>query len=337
MIHYKNILKEELVDLHIHVGGAVAPHIMWEIAKQHGLKLPAKNYWEFWQLITASPETVRNMEEYLNIMHQWTEKIQSSPEAMERCVYSIIAKEYRSSNVAQIELRFNPMKRNRGGEMDLDHIIQATVHAMDRAMLHYGVKVGLLFCLAREFPFELNEIIVRKAMRYFKWGVVGIDIAGPEKHTFEQDPNYQRYVALFHEARERGLGITVHTGETDATGPESMRQVVRDIKPERIGHGIQAAKDESLMKELAEAGTVLELCPSSNIQTNAVKDWNHFREIVQKFKQFGVKFTINTDGPYLLRTNMKKEIDLLLEHKVLTEAELKQAMQVAREASFIKG
>lgn len=337
MIHYKNQLQEELTDLHIHVGGAVAPHTMWELAHRQGLKLPTKNYWEFWKLITASPETVKNLDDYVAIMHQWTEKIQSSPEAIERCVYEIIAKEYRSSNVSQIELRFNPMKRNKGGEMDLDHIIQAAVHGMDRAMLDYGVKAGLIFCLAREFTFELNEIIVRKAMRYFKWGVCGIDIAGPEKHTFEADNDFKRYVSLFQEARQRGLGITVHTGETNATGPESVRQVLRDIKPERIGHGIQAAKDEGLLAELAEAGTVLEICPSSNVQTKAVSSWDELASILAKFAAAGVKYTINTDGPYLLRTNMKKEIELLLEHKVLTEADIRQAVQVARQASFIKG
>ncbi|HBH17242.1 MAG TPA: adenosine deaminase, partial [Candidatus Veblenbacteria bacterium] len=187
-------MKEELADLHIHVGGAVAPHILWEIAKRQGMKLPAKNYWDFWQLITASPETVHNLEEYIAIMHQWTEKIQSSPEAIERCVYSIIAKEYRSSNVGLIELRFNPMKRNKGGEMDLDHIIQSALQGMYRARLDYGVKAGLVFCLAREFPFEHNEVIVRKAIRYQEWGIVGVDMAGPEHQTFEQEGDFKRYV-----------------------------------------------------------------------------------------------------------------------------------------------
>ncbi len=336
MIHYRNRLGVELVDLHIHVGGAVAPHIMWEIAHKQGLKLPVKNYWDFWKLITATDETVNSLEEYVDIMHRWTEKIQSSPEAVERCVYSILAKEYRSSNVSQIEVRFNPMKRNKGGEMDLDHIIQAALHGMDKASLDYGVKAGLLFCLAREFPFELNEIIVRKAIKYMSWGVVGIDIAGPEKHTFEQDPDFVRYSKLFAEARTAGLGLTVHTGETNATGPTSMRQVLKDIKPERIGHGIQAVKDEALLKELAAAGTVLEICPSSNLQTKAVKDIAELKDIIFKLKEFGVKFTINTDGPYLLNSNMKKEIELLLQNEIMTEAELKAAFDLAREASFIK-
>ncbi len=309
---------------------------MWELAKSQGLKLPTQNYWDFWKLITASPETVHNLEEYVEIMHQWTEKIQSSPEAIERCAYSVIAKEYRSSNVGLIELRFNPMKRNKGGEMNLDHIIQSAVHGMDKAMLDYGVKAGLIFCLAREFPFEHNEVIVRKAIRYHEWGVVGIDMAGPEHQSFEKEQDFKRYVQLFAEARAAGLGLTVHTGETNATGAESLREVLKYIRPERIGHGIQAAKDETLMRELAEAGTVLEICPSSNLLTKAVQDWAELKAILTKFKDFGVKFTINTAGPYLLQTNMKKEVELLLKNNVLTEAELRECMRVAREASFVK-
>ena len=83
-----------------------------------------------------------------------------------------------------MELRFNPMKRNRGGEQDLDHIIAAASRGMDRASLEYPVKPGLIFCLDRAFPFELNEIIVEKAIAWRDRGIVGIDIAGPESSTF---------------------------------------------------------------------------------------------------------------------------------------------------------
>lgn len=336
MTYYKNRLNMDLVDLHIHIGGAVAPHVMWEIAHQQGLKLPVKSYWEFWQLITATAGNVDSLEDYVEIMHQWTERIQSSPEAMERCVYAIVAKEYRSSNVDLIELRFNPMKRNKGGEMDLDHVIQASLRGLDRVRLDFGVKAGLIFCLAREFSYEVNDIIVRKAIRYRDRGVIGIDIAGPEKKTFEKDPEFQRYVALFKEAHAAGLGLTVHTGETDATGPESVREVLRHINPDRIGHGIQAVKDPELLDELAAAGTVLELCPSSNLMTRAVKEIGDFRNIVDQLYKHKVKFTINTDGPYLLNTNMKKEIDLFLDNGVMTEEQLRESFAISRQATFIR-
>ena len=165
-------MPRDLIDLHIHVGGAVAPHILWSIAHSQGFKLPVKSYFEFVELITSHPDKVTSLEEYLKIMHTWTEKIQSSPGAIERSIYEVIGKEYRGSNVSQIELRFNPMKRNLHSELDLDHIIHAALRGMDRAVLEYGVRACLIFCLAREFDHKLNSIIVEKAIKYKSRGVL---------------------------------------------------------------------------------------------------------------------------------------------------------------------
>src|SRR5690606_39224664 len=123
-------MARQLIDLHIHVGGAVAPHVLWSIAHQQGFKLPVKGYFEFVELITSHPDKVGSLEEYLKILHTWTEKIQSSPSAIERSVYEVIGKEYRGSRVSTIELRFNPMKRNLNSELDLDHIIHAALRGM---------------------------------------------------------------------------------------------------------------------------------------------------------------------------------------------------------------
>ena len=102
-----------------------------------------------------------------------------------------------------IELRFNPMKRNLGGERDLDHIIHAALRGMDRACLEYGVRAGLIFCLAREFSLELNEIIVKKAVKYKSRGVVGIDLAGPEIAHAGAGRTRSRATAICSRARAR--------------------------------------------------------------------------------------------------------------------------------------
>src|SRR5215813_11734413 len=244
--------KTELAELHIHVGGAVAPHILWSIAHEHGFKLPVKSYWDFCELVYAGPDKVSSLGDYLDIMHQWTEKTQSSPSAIERSSYEIIGKEYRSSRVSEIELRFNPMKRNLGGERDLDHIIAAAIRGMDRACLAYGIRAGLIFCLAREFDYALNDIIVRKAERYRDRGVVGIDLAGPEKHTLEFGSDVDRYHDLFARARAAGLGTTIHTGETSHTGADGVFAVLEKLQPDRIGHGIAAARNKELMRRLSD-------------------------------------------------------------------------------------
>ena len=326
----------ELSDLHIHVGGAVAPHVLWSIAHEQGFKLPVASYWEFKELVSARPGKVKSLEEYLAVLHTWTERIQSSPQAIERSVHEVIGKEYRSSRVSLIELRFNPMKRNVGGERDLDHIIHAALRGMDRAVLEYGVQAGLIFCLAREFEPRLNEIIVEKAIKYRRRGVVGIDLAGTERHALELDPKeVGRYRELYRHARAAGLKTTVHTGETAGTGAEGVRAVVEQLEPERIGHGIRAAQDPRVMALLKERGVTLELCPSSYLATRAVSSLEELGRIVQAFWAAGVRFTINTDGPYLLDTSMRGEVKLLRDAGILSEEQLDQALRWAREATFI--
>jgi adenosine deaminase len=327
--------KTELADLHLHVGGAVAPHILWSIAHDHGFKLPVKSYWDFCDLVYADPKKVASLGDYLDIMHQWTEKIQSSPSAIERSIYEIIGKEYRSSRVSLLELRFNPMKRNLGGERDLDHIIAAALRGMDRACLDYGIRAGLIFCLAREFDYGLNEIIVKKAIRYQGRGVVGIDLAGPEQHTVELGGDVERYRDLFARARSAGLGTTIHTGETSHTGADGVIAVIDQLKPTRIGHGIAAAASEEATRKLVEQDIVLEICPTSNLRTRAVSSLDELKGILERFRAAGVRLTINTDGTYLLGTTLRREFDLLLEAGALSPADARLCIETARAATFL--
>jgi adenosine deaminase len=328
-------MARDLIDLHIHVGSSVAPHILWSIAHQQGFKLPFKNFWEFREMITARPEAVKSLDDYIAILHQWTEKIQSSPAAVERSVYEIIGKEYRGSHVSQIELRFNPMKRNLSGERDLDHIIHAAIRGMDRACLEYDCQAGLIFCLAREFDTHLNQILVEKAIKYRSRGVIGIDLAGTESNAIELKDEVGRYREMYQQARDAGLGTTVHTGETAGTGADGVAAVVEKLKPHRIGHGVFAAKDVRVMELLHQTGTVLEICPSSNLRTHAVGSWEEMKDVVQTLLGQKVKLTLNTDGPYMLGTDMRREVERVIEHGVMTEAQVDRALWTAREATFL--
>ena len=320
--------KVPLAELHCHLGGAVTPAIMWGIAHAQGIKLPTKDYWEFRDLITVSPRRARSFDGYLQLFH-WTELIQSSPLAVERAVYEVVGGAYRKNNVTTMELRFNPMKRNRGGEQDLDHIIAAALRGMDRATLEYPVKPGLIFCLDRAFPYELNEIIVEKAIAWRDRGVVGIDIAGPEAATFRV-ADYRR---LFRRARQFGLGLTVHTGEA---GPvEEVARVVELLEPDRIGHGVKAAYDPRAMEMLRDRGIVLEICPTSNLNTRVVSGWDEFRWIFDTFRRNGIRFTINTDGPEMLKTYIRDELATLGRLGILSVEDQERIAATSLAASFV--
>jgi adenosine deaminase len=303
---------------------------MWGIAHAQGIRLPTKDYWKFRELITVSPRRGRSFDGYLQLFH-WTELIQSSPLAVERSVYEVLGGAYRKNNITTTELRFNPMKRNRGGEQDLDHIISAAIRGMDRAMLEYPVAPGLILCLDRAFPYQLNEIIAEKAISYLGRGVVGIDIAGPESADF----NPADYKRLFDRCRRKGLGITVHTGEA---GPvEEIAQVIEQLEPSRIGHGVKSAYDPRTMAMIRERGITLEVCPTSNLNTRVVSGWDEFRWIFETFRKNGVKYTINTDGPEMLKTYIRDELSTLGRLGILSLEEQEQVAGWAREASFVNG
>lgn len=317
----------ELTELHVHVGSAVDIPIMWEIAHERGIKLPTKDYWEFKKLITVSGKIT--YDKYLELFY-WTEIIQSSPDAMSRSVYSIASGAYRKNNITTLEIRFNPMKRNREGERDLDHIILASIHGMEKAMMTYPVKAGLILCLDRTFPPKLNQIIAEKAIKYRERGVVGVDLAGPIDENFDLNA----IASMAKECKRQGLGVTIHTGE--ATGANEVWQVVELVSPDRIGHGVRAVEDEKLLDELAKREIVLEICPSSNLHTGVVKDLEEFRDIFSKLKDHKVRFTINTDGPEMIKTNLLNEYKMLLKNDILEKEDLFAACRQAKRASFIK-
>jgi adenosine deaminase len=317
-----------LTELHVHLGAAVTPAIMWGIAHAQGIRLPTKDYWAFRDLITVDRRR-RGFEAYLDLF-RWTELIQSSPLAVERSVYEVIGGAYRRNNVTGIELRFNPMKRNRGGEQDLDHIIAAAVRGMDRGILEYPqVRAGLILCLDRSFARGLNEIIASKAISWRSRGVIGIDIAGPVTESFRLTD----YADIFAECRRAGLGLTVHAGETG--GADEVREALESLDPDRIGHGVRSAEDPRVLAMLRERGTVLEVCPSSNLNTGVLRGIGEVRRVVRALVDHHVRFTVSTDGPEMLRTYLRDELNLLMRHEILSMDEVTRAIELGVQASFL--
>ena len=326
---------EGLAELHTHLGGSVASEIMWSLAHDQGIALPVKDFWEFDRLVTVSdPRGVPNLDA-LNDIYRWTELIQSSPLAVERSVHAAIGGAYRSQGITTLEIRFNPMKRNRGGERDLDHIILAAIRGLDLAGLEYPqVRAGLILMMDRTFDRRQNEVIVEKALGWASRGIVGIDIAGPRPGG--RYP-YRELAPLVDEARASGLGVTIHVGEEGgAHGLEETWEVVESLRPDRIGHGILAAGDDGLMAALREAGIVLEICPTSNLLTKALAGEDALRETLRAFVDNGVAFTIATDGPEMMRTHLRDELELLLRIGALDEDELREANTRGHEASFVR-
>ena len=153
----------------------------------------------------------------------------------------------------------------------------------------------------------------------------GFGIAGAETVHAPRDLPY-----AFDMAREAGLGITAHAGEW--AGPESVRAALADLRPARIGHGVRAIEDPRLVEELAERGTVLEVCPGSNIALGLYPRWRDHP--IGHFHDRGLRVTVSTDDPPFFRTSMRREYDRLADAFGWDEGVFTTLARTAAEAAF---
>jgi adenosine deaminase len=325
-------LFRNIADLHAHIGTSIPPSVYWHIAQSEGYKLSKRDYHEFVDFVVLNPSHKSTLKEYLDsVYHPILDKLSSGSIALEKGVYETMSGAYRSNNVTLLELRGNPMKHNRDGEVDLDHAIMAMLRGMERALLEYPkLRAGIIFCLDRQFTVKKNAIIIEKAIKYRSRGVVGVDFSNYDRGTF----HFKDYETLLENARKSGLKITSHSGETDSDN--DMWDCIKYAKPHRIGHGIKAAYDKKLMKILKEKDIVLEVCPLSNLMTKAVKDNDELRFILQTLFENGVKITINTDWPEMIKdAHLVKQYEYLETNNILTRKQIEQTIKWSFESTFI--
>jgi adenosine deaminase len=329
---HKSFPSFPLAELHAHLGASISPTVLWQLAHEAGIKLPKKEFADFEKYVMLSQTRRIKLETYFRqIYHPLLDRLSSGAHEVEQATYHTMAGAYRENNITHIELRNNPMYHNQGGVFDLDHTMMAMLRGMERALLECpGLSAGLIFCMGRQLSYEKNAIIIEKAIKYHRRGVVGIDIADGYVPAFR----FKDYKPLFDKARRAGLKITVHTGET--AGTNDMWEALEYARPDRIGHGIRAAYDPALMAELVKRGTVLEVCPLSNIATKAVRDLEEMRLILRTFIKNKVRFCINTDWPEIIENcHLRKQYAFLLKEKLLSERELRACNRTAFQAGFI--
>ena len=312
---------------------------MWELAHEQGIKLPFSDFFEFEAATNVSEGT--DGLDGLNKVYHFTELIQSSPEGVQRATYQALAHAYRTQRITQHEIRFNPAKRNRGGERDLDAIILAAIHGMDRATVDYGIQAGIILMMDRCQSIELNAAIVKRAIKFKDRGIVGVDIGGPRPSwTFFDYP--QSIGHMIEKAKAAGLGVTIHAGEEGCVDEknqrcyfEETRDVIDYIRPDRLGHGILIHRYPELMEKVVQQGILLEICPTSNIRTGAVQNWGQMAEILDILWHNGVKFTLCTDGPVMIGTTLRGEYENAHSAWGMSPEQARKTQKWAREASFI--
>jgi aminodeoxyfutalosine deaminase len=186
--------------------------------------------------------------------------------------------------------------------------------AVQREAGRSSIRVRWIIDAVRQFPVEDARRVVELAAERVGEGVVAIGIGGDEA----RGPALL-FKDVFALARDRGLRLTAHAGET--TGPESVWQAL-EIGAERIGHGIRSIEDPLLIEHLKAKRIPLEVCVTSNVCTGAVDSLA--AHPVRKLYDAGVPIILDTDDPALFRTSMQKEFEIAAQCFGFTETELER-------------
>lgn len=352
-----------VVEQHVHLGGAVPIHRLYEAAVDRGIRLPVQSYHEFASLLHRRRDNSGTLERYLEI-YEVAERIQSGPQAVRESVLIALNGAARTGGslavdlegeattpdkqqlpIRALELRFNPMKRNGNGIWDLDRVMLAACSAVNEIRTAYkgNLKAGLMVCLGRDLPFEENLILAKKVARWAEEGlpVVGLDLAGPESSNSLKDPARLEEMAELYRLAGPKVGRTVHCGETRAIDIETFINTVKTLEPERIGHPLTAVRayceneDSSGLKLMAERGITAELCMLSNLLTGAVQSIESYRTILNAFDQFGIRYTFSTDAPSLQKSTLAGEIGSLLQSQAVRPDQIEQSFETAAQTTFL--
>ena len=294
------------IELHLHLDGSIrfetALEILGSVKKEDML----------------AKEKCLNLNEYLK-KFEIPSKILQTKENLERVAFEL-AEDLKAENVIYAEIRFAPMKHLLKGLMP-EEVVESVLNGLKKV----SIKSNLILCLMRGDSIENNSKVIDLAIKYLNKGVVAVDLAGAEGIY----PTGE-YEELFNKAKLNNVPFTIHAGEAD--GPESIKKAL-SFGAKRIGHGIRCIEDEDLISEIKEKNILLEICPTSNVQTNAVASYDK-HPIYQLYKK-GVCVCINTDNRTVSNISLTEEYQSLLNNFPLTIDDIKQMNIKAINNAFI--
>jgi adenosine deaminase len=288
------------VELHQHVDGSIPADVTWELMHHYRLN-PVDSLEEMRQHLEMQEGEAGTLLAYLDKMHYplWvTQFYENIAKVVEEIALAAAA-----SGVKTLELRYAPLIHTYAG-LTPRQSIRAALSGMNRAQRkHYTMKLGLIVITMRQHGPHIAKILARQAIAeaqhlHERIGVVGFDIAGPERGS---PPRLFR--SAYEIARLGRLGLTAHAGEDAPV--DYVWQAVDELGVDRIGHGCTAADDPELVKRLARDKIAVEVCLSSNYHTGAVRRGT--RHPLRTFLEAGVPVALCSDNSTVSRTDAVRE------------------------------
>ncbi len=315
------IKKLPKTDLHCHYDGSVRLSSVIELARRHGVRL--FSYDPDALMAHMKYGRVREtLEEYLAGFPPITAVLQEADD-IERTFFEVCA-DAAAENVWHLELRYCPLLLTEKG-LRGEEVVAACIRAAERAERQFNMTVRHILCGLKHMPSSALTV-AELAVRFFDHGVVGFDLAGPEKGYPFSD--HSAGITL---AKRHHLFITMHAGES--TGPETITEALHDAGAHRIGHGVSLIENERLLNYVINHRIGIEACPLSNLHTGAIKSLREHP--LRQWLERGVRVSLNTDNRLCSDTTMTRELSMIIEALDLSVENVHQLLLNGFKSAFL--
>ena len=313
-----------IVDLHRHLEGSMRLTTAIEVCRKHNLVLPAWNLPDLQKAIWID----QPVSDIIQIFPRFDMLRQSFvDEEVCRRVTTECLEDAIQEGLDYVELRFSPYFIAELHQLSPLAVTASVCEAWQESIQNLPIVSRLIVVLSRTYGPEICSIEMDCALANKDNGVVGVDLAGDEKRW----PAYL-FKTEFDRARAAGLMITAHAGEF--AGADSIRETIKILQPQRLGHAVRAVDDPRLMDEIAKKGIVIECCPTSNYLTATIHSLKDHPLPV--FLKYRIKATLNTDDlTFMGNLTIQKEYQNAKDQMGLSTTELEQVQVNGLEAAFL--
>jgi adenosine deaminase len=279
------------VELHLHLDCSLS----FDVVRQLDPQISEEEYRE--QFI--APDKCRDLADYISRSESAVALMQDR-EALQLVTEDLFT-QLEADGVIYAEIRFAPLLHTRK-DLSSEEVVNVVNKAVDEQAKATGIEAGIILCTLRHYSGDQSMKTVKLVEQYSGSRVVGFDIAADEA-GFPID----NHIPAFEYANKQGLNCTAHAGE--ACGAESVWETIKHFNPSRIGHGVRSAEDDELLDYLREHNIHLEVCPTSNVQTN-VFETIHDHSIDMLYKK-GISLSVNTDTRTISNVTLDEEYKTL--------------------------
>jgi len=313
----KLIEKLPKAELHLHIEGSLEPELMFELAKRNNIQIPYKTIED-----VKNAYNFTNLQSFLDIYYAGANVLITKQDFYD-LTWAYILKCV-ENNIIHTEIFFDPQTHTQRG-IAFETIILGIVEALKDAKKKYGITSAIIMCFLRHLSQDDALKTLEQSLAYKKYILgVGLDSSeiGNPPSKFEQ---------VFKKAKEQGFRLVAHAGEEADVSYIFEALDLLDIQ--RIDHGVQSIKSDSLMKRLKKEQIPLTVCPNSNIELKVFK--NYAQHNIKELLDYGLNVTINSDDPAYFKGYLNQNFINLYENLDLSKDDIIQLVKNSFNSSFI--